>query len=99
MVPARRNPRARPSYRLFGREGNEEENMATVAGRGERARRGTPKRLAAPANELSEEAIRLLAYRLYERRCESGVAGDAAEDWIQAEQLLLNDAPVNTNGK
>jgi hypothetical protein len=72
--------------------------MATVAGRGERARKGSPRRPPAPTNELSEEAIRLLAYRLYERRCESGTAGDAAGDWIQAEQLLLNGTPAKTNG-
>ena len=73
--------------------------MATVAGRGERARKDTPKRSAAPTNKLSEEETRLLAYRLYERRCESGTAGDAAGDWIQAEQLLLNSAQApNTNG-
>jgi len=65
--------------------------MATVAGRGERARKDTPKASAAPTNRLSEEEVRLLAYRLYERRCESGSAGDAAGDWIQAEQLLSNN--------
>jgi hypothetical protein len=72
--------------------------MATVAGRRERARKEAPKRSAAPTNALSEAEIRLLAYRLYERRCESGTAGDAAGDWIQAEQLLVNRAPANTNG-
>ena len=73
--------------------------MATVAGRGERARKDTPKRSAAPTNKLSEEEVRLLAYRLYERRCQSGVAGDAAGDWIEAEQLLVNSVPAEgTNG-
>ncbi|HXS79273.1 MAG TPA: hypothetical protein VN818_03270 [Gammaproteobacteria bacterium] len=73
--------------------------MATVAGRAERARKDTPKRSAAPTNELSEEEIRLLAYRLYERRCESGTAGDAAGDWTEAEQLLSNSAlAANTSG-
>jgi hypothetical protein len=73
--------------------------MATVAGRTERARKETPKASAAPPNKLSEEEIRLLAYRLYERRRESGAAGDAASDWIQAEQLLTNSpAAASTNG-
>jgi hypothetical protein len=70
--------------------------MATVAGRTERGRKETPKASAAPTNKLGEEQIRLLAYRLYERRCESGTAGDAAADWIQAEQLLSNSAPAAT---
>ena len=73
--------------------------MATVAGRGERARKDTPKASAAPTNKLSEEEIRLLAYRLYQRRCESGTAGDAAGDWFQAQDLLSNSGPAAaTNG-
>jgi hypothetical protein len=68
--------------------------MATVAGRTERARKETPKASAAPPSKLSEEEIRLLAYRLYERRRESGAEGDAAGDWIQAEQLLSNSTTV-----
>ena len=72
--------------------------MATVTGR-ERARKDTPKAPAAPPSNLREEEIRLLAYHLYERRCESGTAGDAAEDWTRAEQLLLKSvSAANTNG-
>lgn len=69
--------------------------MATVASRGERARKETPK-TDAPTNKLSEEEIRLLAYRLYQRRCESGTAGDAAGDWFQAQGLLSNSGPAAT---
>ena len=72
--------------------------MATVAGRTERARKDEPKRPAAPANKQSEDEVRLLAYRLYERRRDSGTAGDAAGDWIQAEQLLSNTASAITKG-
>jgi hypothetical protein len=68
--------------------------MATVAGRTERARKGAPTSSAAPTSNRSEEEIRLLAYLLYERRCESGTSGDAAGDWIQAEQLLSKSAPA-----
>jgi hypothetical protein len=71
--------------------------MATVAGRGERARREAPKKSAAPASKPSEEEVRLLAYHLYERRCASGEAGDADGDWIQAEGLLFNSAAGATN--
>ena len=45
-----------------------------------------------------EEEIRLLAYHLYERRCQSGAAGDAAGDWIQAERLLLDSTREPANG-
>ena len=73
--------------------------MTTVAGRAERGRKEPPKTSAAPTSKLGEEQVRLLAYRLYERRCEAGAAGDAAGDWIQAEQLLSNSAPaVSTKG-
>jgi len=68
--------------------------MATVASRGERARKDAPKSPIAPTSKLSEEEVRLLAYHLYERRCESGTAGDAAGDWIQAEQLLADAAAI-----
>ena len=67
--------------------------MATVAPRGERANRGSqakPKTSTAATNPPREEEIRLLAYRLYQRRCEAAIAGDAAADWIQAERQLAN---------
>ena len=72
--------------------------MGTVAGRVERARKDTPKRSAARTTKLSDDEIRVLAYHLYERRCESGTEGDAAGDWIQAEQLLLSTTAASTNG-
>ena len=71
--------------------------MATVA-RGERVRKEASKTSAAPTTQLSEEEIRLLAYRLYQRRCESGMAGDAAGDWFQAEQLLSSELVASTKG-
>ena len=37
---------------------------------------------------MGEDEIRLLAYDLWERRCASGIGGDAAGDWLQAERLL-----------
>jgi hypothetical protein len=73
--------------------------MATVASRGERARKEASKAPAAPTNKLSEEEIRLLAYRLYQRRCESGTVGDAAGDWFQAEQLLSTNTELVASAK
>ena len=73
--------------------------MASVAGRGERARKDTPMASAAPTSKLIEEETRLLAYRLYQRRCESGTVGDAAGDWFQAEQLLLTNSELVGSAK
>ena len=70
--------------------------MATLTTRGERARRdGQAKPKARePSSVPSEDDIRILAYRLYERRSESGVAGDATADWIEAERVLASDVPT-----
>jgi hypothetical protein len=72
--------------------------MATVAGREGRARKATPRKSAAPTSNVSEDEIRLLAYDLWERRCASGIVGDAAGDWLQAERLLCTpDAGTKGN--
>lgn len=69
--------------------------MATVS-RGERARRDGQAKPKAPEppSVPSEDDIRILAYRLYERRSESGIAGDATADWIEAERVLSNHVPT-----
>jgi len=76
--------------------------MATVAGRGvERARKDPPKKSAALPSKASDDEVRQLAYHLYERRCASGISGDADGDWIQAEQLLAEQSMLiaaSTNG-
>ena len=73
--------------------------MVTAAGRGERARKTTSKAPFAPTNKLSEDEIRLLAYRLYQRRCESGTDGDAVTErgrlrragagWLQGDVVAV----------
>jgi len=68
--------------------------METLADRVERARKGAPKKPPPRANKLSDDEIRLLAYHLYERRCESGTLGDAVGDWFQAERLLSRSEPA-----
>ena len=72
--------------------------MATVAPRVERARRSAQaKTSTAAGSPPSEEEIRVLAYRLYQRRCEAAIAGDAAADWIQAESQLANGEAASAN--
>jgi len=72
--------------------------MAAVTTRSERTRKGAQAKPpnSATSNDMpSEDEVRLLAYRLYERRCEAGLAGDAEADWVQAERLLANSVPVD----
>jgi hypothetical protein len=45
----------------------------------------------AKATEPSEDEIRILAYRLYERRSAEGIAGDAQSDWVEAERQLRDE--------
>ena len=39
----------------------------------------------------SDDAIRLRAYFISERRRESGLPGDARSDWLEAKQQLLSE--------
>jgi hypothetical protein len=44
-----------------------------------------------PPRRPSEDEIRILAYRLYERRLAEGTGGDPETDWIEAERLLADE--------
>lgn len=48
----------------------------------------------ASANEPSDEAIRLRAYFIAERRIQLSLPGDAAHDWIEARRQLLEEGPL-----
>jgi hypothetical protein len=50
------------------------------------------KRRTTKKNAISDDEIRILAYSLYERRRLDGIEGDAASDWVEAEQQLLKQA-------
>lgn len=65
---------------------------ATVSGRRERTTTAKgAKQQETPLPRPNEDDIRILAYRLYERRVAEGVGGDAASDWIEAERLLVDE--------
>lgn len=65
---------------------------ATSTGRRERSTTAKGARQqGAPPRRPSEDEIRILAYRLYERRLADGIGGDAAADWIEAERLLADE--------
>jgi hypothetical protein len=55
------------------------------------APRQTEERLS-PAAEPSDDAIRLRAYFLAERRAKLSLPGDSAHDWIEARRQLLEEA-------
>jgi len=61
----------------------------TISSRGNKAK--VPQKTSGDAAPPSEDNIRLLAYRLYEKRVANGASGDASSDWIEAERLLVND--------
>jgi hypothetical protein len=50
-----------------------------------------PSPASAPA-EPSDEAIRLRAYFLAERRAKLSLPGDSAHDWIEARRQLIEEA-------
>jgi hypothetical protein len=49
------------------------------------------KQPEAQRSKPSDDEIRVLAYRLFERRQANGANGDAASDWIEAERLLVDE--------
>jgi hypothetical protein len=50
------------------------------------------KRAVAPASGPSDDAIRLRAYFLAERRMKLSIPGDSAHDWIEARRQLIEEA-------
>lgn len=65
---------------------------ATSTGRRERSTTAKgAKQTEVPPRRPSEDDIRIVAYRLYERRLADGIGGDAATDWIEAERLLADE--------
>lgn len=66
-----------------------------MAGTNSRRERGASakgmKQPEAQRSKPSDDEIRVLAYRLFERRQANGANGDAASDWIEAERLLVDE--------
>lgn len=50
-----------------------------------------PTKATQKAKSPSENEIRILAYRLYEKRRADGTGGDASSDWTEAERLLTEN--------
>jgi hypothetical protein len=63
------------------------------AATGEKPRKQATKKKPAPAvTAVSDDAIRLRAYFIAERRMQNGVGGDSASDWLEARRQLLAEA-------
>ena len=57
--------------------------------RGKSRRRGRRRRRKGEKSRVSDEAIRIRAYLISERRERLGIPGDANSDWIEARRQLL----------
>ncbi len=53
---------------------------------------GARKKAAPAASTVSDDAIRMRAYFIAEKRTRSGQAGDSASDWMEARRQLLAEA-------
>ena len=53
-----------------------------------------PKKVSSPgsSHEPSDEAIRMRAYFIAERRIQLSLQGDSAHDWIEARRQLIEEA-------
>lgn len=60
------------------------------------SKRGSPDKTPVTAND---EAVRTRAYELYEQRLRDAVVGDAASDWMAAQQELTPAEPAAKNNK
>jgi hypothetical protein len=64
----------------------------TSAGKGGMPTKASMPREAADIAEPSDEAIRLRAYFISERRRRFALPGDADSDWLEAKRQLLSEA-------
>jgi hypothetical protein len=91
-------PETGASFKVKARKGNR--SNRTTAGRKSRkmsagkavtAEASMPREAAGIA-EPSDEAIRLRAYFISERRRRFALPGDAESDWLEAKRQLLSEA-------
>jgi hypothetical protein len=95
------SPEASGSFKVKAGKGNRSrratasrkprETSARKAATGERAKASMPREAAGMA-EPSDEAVRLRAYFISERRRRFALPGDAESDWLEAKRQLLSEA-------
>jgi len=90
-------PEAGGSFKVKARKGNRSGRAASSRKpRETRAVKGPPKvsipRGPAGIAEPSDEAVRLRAYFISERRRRLALPGDAESDWVEAKRQLLFEA-------
>jgi len=84
----RKTPRIR-------RTSTTQKNSATLGKKNSVAPKGKvaiPAAAGTPAAEPSDDAIRLRAYFISERRRRFALSGDADSDWLEAKRQLVSEA-------
>jgi hypothetical protein len=92
-------PEAVGSFKVKAGKGNRARRAAasrksreTSAGKGATKEKASMPREAAGISEPSDEAIRLRAYFISERRRRFALPGDAESDWLEAKRQLLSES-------
>lgn len=92
-------PETGGSFKVKARKGNRSGGSAatrkprqTSAGKGVTAIKASSPREPEGFAEPSDEAIRLRAYFISERRRRFALPGDADSDWLEAKRQLLSEA-------
>jgi hypothetical protein len=93
------SPETGGSFKVKVRKGNRARRATakrkprqTSAGKGASATKASMPREAAGIAKPSDEAVRLRAYFISERRRRFALPGDAESDWLEAKRQLLSEA-------
>ena len=93
------SPETSGSFKVKARKGNRSGRTSanrkptkTAAGKSTTAAKASMPREAAGIPDPSDEAIRLRAYFISERRRRLALPGDAESDWLEAKRQLLSEA-------
>lgn len=82
-------PKKRVRSAKTGAKKNAAKKTAAKTGAKKTSSRPVPKKGA--SYEPSDDEIRLRAYFIAERRTQQSLAGDAAQDWLDARQQLIEE--------
>lgn len=83
--------RATKPAKLAGKRSNSTPDK-TAASRKQRPSTAAKRTRRPEQLSISDEAVRIRAYFISERRLQSGVPGDSAHDWLEARRQLQEEA-------